>query len=155
MMKSLARLLLLVIASTISFSAQDKAASSGHVEARRVVEQFERGLQERKLELIEAVVAPDLVAFENGHRNDGWVDFRDRHLVPEMKEPSPPAQRELVRLKAGADMAWAYTRTTIQVKRADGTTADLLIWSIYILEKRAGEWKIVSLDWSITSKRSS
>lgn len=134
---------------------QTPPATADETRVRQTVEQFERGLNERKLELIEPVVAPDLVAFENGHRNDGWADFRDHHLAPEMKEPSPPSQRELVRIKAGSDMAWVYTKTTMQITRANGDKAELLVWSIYILEKRAGEWKIVSLDWSLASKRSS
>lgn len=139
-----------LMATTAYVQASPK--SSDETQVRQSVEQFERGLSERKLELIEPIVAPDVVVFENGHRNDGWADFRDHHLVPEMAEPSPPSQHEVIRVKAGADVAWAYTRTTAQMKRANGTTAELLIWSIYIFEKRAGEWRLVSLDWSISSK---
>ena len=30
---------------------------------------------------IQALVSADVVVLENGHRNDGWTDFRDNHLI--------------------------------------------------------------------------
>ena len=82
--------------------------------------------------------------FENGHRNDGWQDFRDNHLVPEMKEPKHPAKGTLVRLRATPEMAWGYMRPR---------TVSHVLWSVYVLELRGQGWKIVSLDWSIAKQR--
>ena len=119
---------------------------------RDAIATFERGLHERKLALIESVVAEDLVVFENGERNDGWKDFRDNHLVPEMQEPAPAgATTELVRIKATADMAWAYSKTTFESTRR-GQKRAVTLWSAYVLERRGGQWKIVLLDWSIGSR---
>ncbi|HUS19956.1 MAG TPA: nuclear transport factor 2 family protein, partial [Terriglobales bacterium] len=115
---------------------------------RDVVTQFEDGLKQRDLKKIEAVVAEDLVVFENGHRNDGWPDFRDNHLVPEMKEPASPSKTELIRIKTSAQLSWVYTKTEMQLTRKTGEKADAVLWSVYILEKRKGQWKIVALDWS-------
>jgi ketosteroid isomerase-like protein len=118
-------------------------------EVRRVVVQFEAGLKQRDLARIEAVVAPDMVAFENGHRNDTWADFRDHHLVPEMKEPAPPSRTEFVRVSANPEMGWAYTRTDMTLTRKSGEKVGGILWSVYVLEKRGGEWRIVVLDWSM------
>jgi len=118
--------------------------------ARAAVAQFELGLREHKLALIEGVVADDIVVLENGGRNDGWKDFRDHHLVPEMEEPAPPSKTELVRLKVSSDMAWAYSKTTMQMVRR-GVKTEVVVWSAYVLERRAGAWKIVLLDWSVGS----
>jgi ketosteroid isomerase-like protein len=115
---------------------------------RQAVEQFEKGLNERDLKQIEGVVAEDLVAFENGHRNSSWSDFRDHHLIPEMKEPAPPSKTELVSIKASDHMAWAYTKTDMKLTRKSGEHVEGRLWSIYVLEKRQGAWKIVLLDWS-------
>lgn len=127
-------------------SAQSRG---GEAEVRKVVDQFEAGLKQRDLSKIEPLMAADLVALENGHRNDGWVDFRDHHLVPEMKEPAPESKTEVLRVKASQDMAWAYTKTEMQMAGKDGDKINLLLWSTYILEKRGKEWKIVLLDWSM------
>ena len=122
-------------------------------DVEKVVEQFESGLQERDLKRIEAVVAEDLVAFENGHRNDGWADFRDNHLVPEMKEPAPAMTPKIVKLRADGKTGWAYTQAQFSSKRSNGDTVQYELWSIYVLEKRVDSWKIVLLDWSLRAQR--
>lgn len=126
-------------------------AQSQVAEPQAAIAQFERGLQQRKLALIEQVVAPDIVVLENGERNNGWPDFRDNHLVPEMAEPATPAQPELLRIHATSDMAWAYTRTTFASARR-GQKREITVWSAYVLERRPDGWKIVLLDWSVGSR---
>ncbi len=64
-----------------------------------VVKAFEEGLQHRDLKQIEKTVSPEIVVFENGHRNHGWQDFRDNHLLPEMKEPAPAMKTELKKVR--------------------------------------------------------
>ena len=151
------RLLALVSAAFIAIgsAAAQAPAASPEASVRSVIEQFEQGLAARDLSKIEPLMAADLVAFENGHRNDGWVDFRDHHLVPEMKEPMPPSKAELVRLVATPQMGWGYTRTTMTLTRKDGSKVEVTLWSVYVVEKRAEEWKIVVLDWSFHVPRPS
>ena len=72
------------------------ADSSTTIEVRRVIQGFEQAVAARDIAKVEEVVAPDIVVFENGGRNEGWADFRDNHLVPEMKEAPPPSKTELI-----------------------------------------------------------
>lgn len=109
------------------------------------VQRFHAALQERDVKKIEALVSADLVVFENGERNNGWADFRDNHLIPEMKEPAPKTRWELVKVKESGTMAWAYTHATFTSQKGTALT----LWSNFVLEKRGNEWKIVMLDWSI------
>lgn len=120
-------------------------ATGAAADPEKVLQAFHAALQKRDLEGIAALVADDLVVFENGERNDGWTDFRDHHLVPEMQEPAPVSKWELVRCKANGDQAWGYTHETFTSAR--GTP--LVVWSVFVLEKRAAAWKIVMLDWSV------
>jgi len=106
-------------------------------------------VQGRNVPAVAEVVADDSVVFENGHRNDGWKDFRDNHLVPEMKEAAPPMKSQLVKVVATPAMAWAYTRTDMFADPKRAQKASHLLWSVYVLEKREGAWKITMLDWSI------
>ena len=124
-------------------------------EVRKVIEQFEQGLAERNLAKIEPLMAGDMVAFENGHRKDGWQDFRDNHLVPEMKEPSPPMKSELVRVTAMPEMGWGYTKTSMTLTRKGGEKVEATLWSVFVVEKLGEEWKIVVLDWSFYVPRPS
>ena len=118
-----------------------------------VVNRFERALQERNPAAVEALVSEDLVVFENGHRNDGWIDFRDNHLIPELKEPATPSEAKLVKVNATAEMAWAYTRTDLFAHGKAGEKPTHQLWSIYVIEKRPEGWKIVMLDWSIAKMK--
>lgn len=118
-------------------------------EVRSVVEHFRQALQQRDVKAIEPLVAKDLVVLENGHRNDGWQDFRDNHLIPEMKEPAPPSKTELIKITATSTMGWAYTRTAMSLTRKNREKSDVELWSVYIVEKRGSEWKITLLDWSM------
>ena len=151
------RVLGLVLAMLLFLSpaAAQSAAASPEANVRRVIERFEQGLAARDLSKIEPLMAADLVAFENGHRNDGWADFRDHHLVPEMKEPMPPSKAELVRLVATPKMGWGYTKTTMTLTRKDESKVEATLWSVYVVEKRGEEWKIVVLDWSFYVPRPS
>ncbi|HUQ49146.1 MAG TPA: nuclear transport factor 2 family protein [Terriglobales bacterium] len=141
--------MLIAISCMVSLVSAQTTGPAGEVAVRRVIHQFEEGLSKRDLSKIEPLMAADLVALENGHRNDGWTDFRDHHLVPEMKEPAPESKTELVKIKVSKEIAWAYTKTDMQMAGKDGDKVNLLLWSTYILEKRGKEWKIVLLDWSM------
>jgi uncharacterized protein (TIGR02246 family) len=128
---------------------EDSRATPADREVTETITRFERAVQARNLAGVAAVVADDIVVFENGHRNDGWSDFRDNHLVPEMKEPAPPMSSQLVKVVANPAMAWAYTRTEMLAGPKGAQKASHLLWSVYVLEKREGAWKITMLDWSI------
>lgn len=129
------------------------AAESAEAEVRKVIQQFQEGLAEHNLAKLEPLVASDMVAFENGSRNDGWEDLRDHHLAPEFQRPAPSMQWEFVKVVATPQMAWGYTKTDLTVTRKNGEKIDLLLWSVYVLEKRSKDWKIVVLDWSLKVPR--
>jgi hypothetical protein len=95
------------------------------------------------------LVSPEIVVLENGHRNQGWVDFRDNHLVPEFKEPPAPSKWEFERVVTGSEMSWGYTKQTIEATGKDGTHVGYQIWSVYVLQKIGSTRKVVLLDWSV------
>jgi ketosteroid isomerase-like protein len=136
------------------FSVASHAQVDAHPEAaaRDVVARFERALQDHDVSAIAALVVDDIVVFENGHRNDGWQDFRDHHLVPEMQGPRHPVKGTPVKLRATPQMAWGYTRTEVFANLAKPRTVTHVLWSVYVLELRRDGWKIVSLDWSIAKQ---
>lgn len=114
---------------------------------RETLAQFQDALQRHDLRAIEALVAPDIVVFENGHRNNGWPDFRDHHLLPEFKGSTNPYRTEIVRLEASPTLAWAYTRMNrAYVRKADDKPD---VWAIFVLRKNDSSWKVVMLDWSV------
>jgi ketosteroid isomerase-like protein len=118
-------------------------------EVKGVIQQFHQALDRHDVAAIEVLVSADVVVLENGHRNDGWPDFRDNHLIPEFKEPAAPPKWEFVNVASSSEMAWGYTKQTIRATGKDGKAAGYLVWSAYVLEKAGPTWKIVLLDWSV------
>lgn len=143
-MRTLTYLMVLLIAVSTAL-----AADGAEGEVKGVIQRFHHALDRRDLQAIEGLVSPEIVVFENGHRNDGWVDFRDNHLTPEFKEPVEPSKWEFVKVVARAETAWGYTKQTIDSTGKDGKQSRYLVWSSYVLEKAGSNWKVVLLNWSI------
>ena len=92
MLKFLKMSLLLVAIATPVF-----AASPDEAGVKSAIQQFHQALARHDVAAIEALVSPDVMVLENGHRNQGWGDFRDNHLIPEFKEPAAPSTWEFVK----------------------------------------------------------
>jgi ketosteroid isomerase-like protein len=125
------------------------ASDAADTEVKNVIQRFQEAIERHDVGAIGELVSTDLVVLENGHRNNGWVDFRDNHLLPEFKEPARPSKWELVKLAAGSEMAWGYTKQTIDTTGKDGKRAGYLVWSVYVLQKVGPAWKVVLMDWSV------
>jgi ketosteroid isomerase-like protein len=124
------------------------AADPVDTEVKNVIQRFHEAIDRHDVAAIGGLVSPAVVVFENGHRNDGWTDFRDNHLIPEFKEPASPSKWEFVKVVTSGEMAWGYTKQTIDVTAKDGKHVGYLVWSAYVLQKAGSTWKVVLLDWS-------
>ena len=144
MQRFLSLLLLLTVTSTAVF-----AADPADAEVKNVIRKFQQALERHDIAALGALVSSDVVVLENGHRNNGWTDFRDNHLLPEFKEPAKPSKWEFVKVAASSEMAWCYTKQTIDATGKDGKPAGYLVWSVYVLQKTGSTWKVVLLDWSV------
>jgi ketosteroid isomerase-like protein len=143
-LKALTLLSVLVIASAalLAQSTRDKEGRVGEV-----INRFEVALQQHDVQTIEALVSADIVVFENGHRNDGWQDFRDHHLLPEFKASRTTYRTEIVRIEATPSLAWGYCRMNRAYTPKKDNAPD--VWTIYVLRKDGADWKIALLDWSV------
>jgi len=78
---TLTRLLFLTLAITTPVSAQND-------EARRIDEWlkgFDAALVAKDLDKLATYYHPDVTIFEGAGVNNGWVDYRDHHLGPELE----------------------------------------------------------------------
>jgi len=138
--------MLVALLATLSVIAAAQTETD-QTEVRSVVTGFEKALQTRSIEKIESLVSRDVAVFENGYRNDGWADFRDRHLVPQFKASPTQYKSEIVKIDVGSSMAWGYSRMSRAIIHDGDKRPDL--WAIYILKKEANKWRIVELSWSV------
>ena len=142
--KTISLVAILMIAS-VPLLAQN--GREPETEVRDVITRFEAALEKHDLQAIEALVSTDIVVFENGHRNDGWRDFRDRHLLPEFRISRTPYKTGIVRIEATPSLAWGYSRMNRTYRTRNDDLPD--VWAMYVLRNNGTTWKIAVLDWSV------
>ncbi len=87
--------------------------------------------------------APETTVFEGGGINDGWKNYRDTHLGPELKayENLEFSHSSVVPHLIGADGAYVTAEYAIKAKTGERVT-DSGGLATYALVKSGGDWKI-------------
>lgn len=82
-MKRLISIALVALASGVAAHAQtagDEAAIKAWLQS------FDRAFVTRDVQRLAPFYHPDVTIFEGGGVNNGWADYRDHHLGPELKD---------------------------------------------------------------------
>ncbi len=109
-----------------------------------VLQQYARGISEKNLQMIEAVVdtSSHFTVFESGHVNNGWKDYRDTHLAPELKMFNTVDYRfSNIQVVAGKDVAVATLTYHIAVEMKDRNISGSGVGT-FVLVKQGNQWKI-------------
>jgi len=61
-------------------------AGPGERTVKAFVEAYDRAFNAKDIGRLAEFYHPDVTIIEGGHVNTGWVDYRDNHLGPELKE---------------------------------------------------------------------
>lgn len=127
---------------------------------REVLQNFHVFLETRDYDSLATTVVPDLIVIAAGEKYDNWQDYLEQVLTPLASKPSPNNTWQIDKLVVTPGMAWAYTTTAVTLRR-QGETVDTVVWTSFVLERRAstvktssaeGDWKIVYV--SVATKRS-
>ncbi len=88
-----------------------------------------------------------LTVFESGHANYGWVDYRDNHLGPEMREMKNTKYAfSDIKIHMAGKTAWATFKYTIAADVTDNGKqrhVDGGGLGTAVFEQRDGQWRIV------------
>ncbi len=147
--------LVLLLSIVVTTSAQEPKTQQQ--EAKAAIEEilngnaqaFEKG-DFAKLEQLWSN-GDNLTVFEGGYVNRGWVDYRDNHLKPELKELKD-VKYSLSNIEPHIEgsTAWAIFDYTISGKTDKGVAFQGQGLGTAILEKQEGKWRIV--HWHSSSK---
>ncbi|MCA1560649.1 MAG: DUF1775 domain-containing protein [Acidobacteria bacterium] len=82
---------------------------------------YDGAFNAKDLDRLAAFYHPDVTIYEGGGINNGWVDYRDRHLGPELKafQNLEFAHRETKVTMLGPAAAYATSRYTLKAKMGD------------------------------------
>lgn len=143
-----AGLLVMVLGAALVASA----ASPEDGAIRKVLADYQAAMEARSVEKLAAVVTDDLLILEGTHKNDGWADYRDKHIGPEMAEwkEFKVAGPVISRLEAGGALAYAVQEATFTIIAAEGPVV-MLGAETFVLGKTGDRWKIKHVHMS--SKR--
>jgi ketosteroid isomerase-like protein len=139
--QSLNCIISLVLVSAVFAQQNDDKASTAVTE---ILNKYAAAVQSKNLSEVEKyVVATDAFAmFEGGHINWGWVDYRDNHLGPELKE-FKEIQYSFSEIKthASGDMAYATFKSHIAVIMESGEVEGESLATAILMKTKDG-WKI-------------
>lgn len=104
---------------------------------------YDAAFTAKDLDRLGTMYHPDVTVYEGGGINPGWVDYRDRHLGPELKS-FEGLQFEHQNLKVqilGADAAYATADYSL-TRRVDGQPVTSSGLATYVLLRQDGRWII-------------
>lgn len=147
--------LILALVAGLALALQRGATAQSNDEAavRDVLTQNAAAFERGDLATLNRLWANDeaVLVFENGHANTGWTDYRDNHLVPEMREMRNTRYALTdIRPRVTGDTAWATFRYTIAAN-IGSRRIDSGGLGTAVLERRDGRWQIV--HWHTSAPR--
>ena len=66
-------------------AGSSQAVTSGSTEVEAWLKAYDVAFNAKDLDKLAAFYHPDVTIYEGGGINNGWIDYRDRHLGPELK----------------------------------------------------------------------
>ena len=116
----------------------DAEAVADTAMVRAVIQAVFKAAERQDIAGLDTLYAGDsLTVIEGAGINRGWADYRDHHLVPELREMKGlEYQPEEIVVHIRGDIAWALFRYTL-VAQSEGRTADVIGRGTAILERQS------------------
>ena len=142
MSRSLA-LALLVLALARPSSAQPTANDAAVIESW--LKGYDAAFLAKDLDKVATFYHPDVTIYEGTGINNGWVDYRDRHLGPELKAFSNlqfAHSDYKVTVLPGGQSACVTSRYTIKAKMGERDLDSEGLETLVVVKLPDGSWKI-------------
>jgi ketosteroid isomerase-like protein len=145
--------LILVLIAALACAGLVHAQSKDEKAIREILTQNTTAFAKNDMPSLDRICANDdgVVVFENGYANYGWLDYRNNHLGPEMKEmTNTKYDSSDIKLHISGKMAYATFKYSISGD-SNGRHFDGGGLGTAVLEKRSGKWVLV--HWHSSSPR--
>ncbi len=134
-----------VVVSGLIFSTNASAQTSEIKAVTDVLTQDAIAVEKGDLAALDKIWAntEDVTVFESGHANYGWLDYRNSHLAPELKEfKNTKYSFSDLKVKVDGKTAWATFKYALAADIGERKIQSGGLGTA-ILEKREGRWQIV------------
>lgn len=129
---------------TPAATVQESRAASDAADIEAWLKGYDAAFNAKDLDALAAFYHPDVTIYEGGGVNNGWADYRDHHLGPELKEFENLefAHRDMkVTVLGGGQSAYATARYSLKAKMGE-RDIDAEGLATYVLVKGGDGWKI-------------
>lgn len=110
---------------------------------RKAIDAIAHAFETGDLAPLDTIYHESVTAYEDGRIVQGWLQYRDQHLVPEVEALTRRQLRfEDISVRLAGNTAWATCRYTRQALR-DGEPVVARGLSTMIFRKVAGGWRVV------------
>ena len=146
-------ILFLILGVGSIFAQEDRKTESEAV--LETLQNYAAAVQSKDIATVEkyVVTSDDFTVFEGGHINWGWVDYRDHHLAPELKQfLAFQYGYENIKPHVFGDIAYATLKYNIDIKMKEReVTGEGLATAVLV--KQEGSWRIRHMHTSRIPKR--
>jgi ketosteroid isomerase-like protein len=128
------------VLTTSVAAAQDESAA-----VTQWLGTYDAAFNAKDLEKLAMFYHPDVTIYEGAGINNGWADYRDRHLGPELKayQNLQFAHSDIkVTVYAGGQSAYATARYTLKAKMGDRDIDSEGLATYVPLKGSDGKWQI-------------
>lgn len=136
----------LALAGLLAAAPAQASEPEGNGGIRAWLQAYDAAFNTRDVQRLTPFYHPDVTIFEGGSTNDGWADYRDHHLGPELKEMEGLqfSHFNVTPHVLGHDGRTAYVTAEYRIKaRIDGRDVDAAGLETLVLVKDAsGAWNI-------------
>jgi ketosteroid isomerase-like protein len=122
-----------------------QAASSDSSRIESWLTEYDAAFNAKDLDKLATFYHPDVTIYEGGGINNGWVDYRDRHLGPELKAFENlqfEHSNTKVTVLLGGQSAYATSEYSIKAKVGERDIDSRGLETLVLLKDAAGNWKI-------------
>ena len=137
------RVLCTLCSITIATAAFGQGGEAAAIE--NWLKTYDAAFVARDLDKLATFYHPDVTIYEGGGINNGWADYRDHHLGPELKAFAnlqfAHTDHKVTVLPGGAT-AYATSRYTIKAKMGDRDLDSEGLETLVLLKMADGAWKI-------------
>jgi ketosteroid isomerase-like protein len=123
--------------------AQSAASEAAAVEAW--LKGYDAAFNAKDLDRLAAFYHPDVTIYEGGGVNNGWIDYRDRHLGPELKPLEnfqfAHSNTQVIMLPRGQS-AYAVSQYSIKAKMGERAIDSQGLETLLLVKGPDRAWKI-------------
>ena len=133
-------------ASVTKLSASAAGAQSNDAATIEAwLKSYDAAFNAKELDKLATFYHPDVTIYEGGGFNNGWIDYRDRHLGPELKSFENLQcghSNTKVTVLPGGQSAYATSEYSIKAKMGDRQLDSGGLETLVLVKSADGTWKI-------------